>query len=108
MTNLTYDNIFDAITEDTGEAADLEFRADLMLIMRQIFESRSWKQSEIMSTLEITQPRASELARGKVDKFSADKLIGFLAKLGFRFKPTYKTAKDNKSPVQCTVSHNAA
>ncbi|MEZ8188223.1 helix-turn-helix domain-containing protein [Shewanella sp. 5S214] len=89
MTNLTYTNIFDAITDNPGEAADLEFRADLLLVMRKIFEHKGWGQADIMDALGISQPRASELTRGKVDKFSSDKLIGFLAKLGFKFKPKF-------------------
>lgn len=108
MSVLTYTNIFDAITEDKAEAADLQFRADLMLVMRDIFEARGWSQEEIGSALGVKQPRVSELMRGKVDKFSSDKLIGFLAKLGFRFKPIYQPAKGNKSPVQCQVKKEAA
>lgn len=107
MTQLTYDNIFDAITDDEGEAADLEFRADLMLVIRELFEAKDWKQADIMTALDITQPRASELTSGKVDKCSSDKLIGYLAKLGYRFKPTYKAMKHNKSSIQCTVKHAA-
>ena len=56
-----------------------------------------------MQALDIPQPRASELIKGKVDKFSSDKLIGYLAKLGFKFKPIYKAAKRNKAPIQCKV-----
>ena len=91
MTQLTYSNIFDAITNDPIEAADLEFRADLMLVMRKFFEHKGWVQADIMQVLGISQPRASELAGGKVDKFSSDKLIGFIAKLGFKFKPQFNS-----------------
>ena len=105
MTQLSYDNIFDAIVEDTSEAADLKFRADLMLVMRRLFESRGWKQADIMAALDISQPRASELVRGKVDKVSSDKLIGYLAKLGFRLQPTFEQPpkRSNRSPIQCSV-----
>lgn len=108
MAELTYTNIFDAITEDKAEAADLQFRADLMLVMRDIFEAKGWNPDQIGKALEIKQPRVSELMRGKVDKFSSDKLIGFLAKLGFRFKPVYQKVKGKKSPVQCQVKKEAA
>lgn len=102
---LAYNNIFDAITEDKAEAADLKFRSDLMLVMRQIFDDRGWSQADIMAALDIPQPRVSELARGKVDKFSSDKLIGYLAKLGFQFRPTYQSAKGRHvSTVKCAVS----
>lgn len=105
LEQLSYNNIFDAITDDKAEAADLKFRSDLMLVMRQIFEDREWSQADIMAVLDIPQPRVSELARGKVDKFSSDKLIGYLAKLGFQFKPTYQSSKGHRaSTVKCAVS----
>lgn len=105
MEQLAYNNIFDAITEDKAEAADLKFRSDLMLVMRQIFEDRGLSQADIMDVLGIPQPRVSELVRGKVDKFSSDKLIGYLAKLGFQFKPTYQSSKAHRtSKVKCAVS----
>lgn len=103
MTQLSYDNIFDAITENKKEAADLRFRADLMLLMRDAFEQNGWTQSDVMSALEINQPRASELMRGKVDKFSSDKLIGFLDKLGFRIRPKLVPSRNFKMQVECHV-----
>lgn len=103
MEKLEFNNIFDAIADDSGEAAELQFRADLMIVMRKIFESKGWAQKDIMKVLDIPQPRASELCRGKIDKFSSDKLIGFLAKLGFTFNPTYNQAASNSLPVQCEV-----
>ena len=104
MERLDYKNIFEAITENAGEAADLEFRADLMLVLRKIFESKKWTQAEIGEVLGVPQPRVSELVRGKVSTVSSDKLIGYLAKLGFRFKPTYRAvARGNKAPIKCDV-----
>ncbi len=86
MERLKYSNIFEAITDDAEEAADLQFRADLMLVLREYFRSQAATQAEIGKRLSIPQPRVSELMTGKIDKFSSDKLIGFLAKLGIRFR----------------------
>lgn len=103
MEKLQYTNIFDAIADNPAEAADLEFRADMMLVLRNYFQSKDWKQADIMANLGITQPRVSELTRGKVDKFSSDKLIGFLAKVGYTIKPTL-TLQDNQAPIfECTT-----
>ena len=109
MTQLKYTNIFEAIVDDTQEAADLQFRSDLMLVLRDIFEMKKWGQAEIGQALEIPQPRVSELVNGKVHKFSSDKLIGFLAMLGFRFKPTFVAGTMGKElPVKCSVYAQAA
>ena len=86
---LAFDNIFDSIVDDPAEAADLAFRADVLSTLIDIFEGRKWGQAEIAKALGIPQPRVSELMRGKVHLFSSDRLIGYLAKAGFRFRPTY-------------------
>lgn len=104
MTKLAYENIFDAISEDTNEAADLKFRSDLLIVLRGIFEARGWKQAEIMQALDISQPRASELTRGLVDKFSSDKLISLLAQLGYRLSPGFSISKKSDIQIFCEVS----
>lgn len=103
MPQLEFDNIFDLIVDEPNDAADMKFRADLMLVMRDMFEQRDWGQPDVMRVLEISQPRASELMRGQVDKFSSDKLIGFLYKLGFRLRPQFVQSKRVKKKVSCSV-----
>ena len=103
MEKLQYNNIFDVITDDPAEAADLEFRADMMLLLRNYFQSKSWSQTDIMKTLGITQPRVSELTRGKIDKFSADKLIRFLAKIGYKIKPSCTVGGTKTLKIECLV-----
>lgn len=110
MDKLVYSNIFEAIGDNPAEAADLQFRADLMLVLRELFESRGWAQADIMAALDIPQPRVSELVTGKVSKVSSDKLIGYLAKLGYRFRPTFaRSTRGKEVPVKCqVVEHNQA
>ncbi|WP_442682158.1 helix-turn-helix domain-containing protein [Stenotrophomonas sp. JC08] len=104
MTKLVYNNIFDAITQDASQAADLQFRADMLLMLRDMFEERTWGQAEIMKALDIPQPRVSELVNGKIDKFSSDKLIGFLDKMGYRMRPRLVTKQRSKTGhVRCDV-----
>jgi len=102
---LKYSNIFEAITDNAEEAADMEFRADLMLVLRDFFRERAASQAQIGRMLGIPQPRVSELMTGKVDKFSSDKLIGFCAKVGIRFKPVTVPARGGRPlRVRCGVS----
>jgi predicted XRE-type DNA-binding protein len=72
---LKYSNIFEAITKNAEEAADMEFRADLMLVLRDFFHDMEASQTQIGQMLGIPQPRVSELMTGKVDKFSADVFV---------------------------------
>lgn len=99
MERLEFDNIFDVIADSPAEAADLQFRADLMLTLRKLLEERKLRQADIAEALGVSQPRVSELMRGKIDLFSADKLIGFLARLDVRLRPSV----DASGRVVCEV-----
>lgn len=99
MERLEFDNIFDVMADSAAEAADLQFRADLMLTLRKLLEERKLRQAEIAEALGVSQPRVSELMRGKIDLFSADKLIGFLARLDVRLRPSV----DASGRVVCEV-----
>jgi predicted XRE-type DNA-binding protein len=85
---LEYTNIFESITDDPAIAADLQFRANLLSTLIDIINSKGWKQSDIAQALKIPQPRVSELLRGKLSLLSSDRLIGYLAKLGYQLKPS--------------------
>jgi predicted XRE-type DNA-binding protein len=41
----------------------------------------------------VTQPRVSDLLRGRIDLFSTDTLIGMLARLGGHVKLVIKTPR---------------
>jgi predicted XRE-type DNA-binding protein len=101
---LEYSNIFESVTDDEKQAADLQFRSDLLMTLIDIFDERGWRQAEIAKALDIPQPRVSELLRGKISLFSSDRLIGYLAALGFRLRPSL--GKNHK--VVCDVETEAA
>lgn len=101
---LEYTNIFESITEDSTLAADLQFRSDLLMTLIDIFDDKGWKQAQIAEALDIAQPRVSELLRGKISLFSSDRMIGYLAKLGYRLRPS--VTGDHK--VICEVEMEAA
>jgi hypothetical protein len=46
MEQLKYSNIFDVIARDPVEAADLKFRADLMLLLREYFRAQKSGQAD--------------------------------------------------------------
>jgi predicted XRE-type DNA-binding protein len=109
MERLKYPSIFDAISDDAVEAADLKFRADLMLLLREYFRAQNATQAAISRRLGVPQPRVSELLTGKIDKFSADKLIGFAAQVGIRFYPSVvKASRGKPMTFKCDVSVAAA
>ena len=55
-----------------------------MLNLQQMITARGLKQAEAAELLGVTQPRVSDLMRGRIDLFSIDTLIDMLARLGVR------------------------
>lgn len=100
---LEYTNIFESITEDSTLAADLQFRSDVLMTLIDLFDKKGWKPADIAQILEIPQPRVSELLRGKISLFSSDRLLGYLAKLGYRLRPSL-----SGGAVVCEVEMEAA
>ena len=42
MTSIKYTNIFDAVTDNPEEASELQTRADLMSVIRDIVQDNNW------------------------------------------------------------------
>jgi len=93
MSSIVYKNIFDAVADSPEEASELQTRSDLMIAIRDIIDEQNWTQVEAGEKLGLTQPRVSDLKKGKIEKFSIDLLMTCLFRIGFRFKPEYKNHK---------------
>ncbi|MBR9829309.1 MAG: XRE family transcriptional regulator [Oceanospirillales bacterium] len=85
MSELVFNNIFDAVTDNPEEALELQIRSDLMIAICSIVEDKGWKQAEAAEHLGLTQPRVSDLLNGKIEKLSIDLLMTCLYRIGFRF-----------------------
>jgi predicted XRE-type DNA-binding protein len=79
-------NVFRDLGFSPDEAEHLKVRSDLMLNLQKAIEARGVKQAEAADLLGVTQPRVSDLMRGRIDLFSIDTLIDMLGRLGIRTK----------------------
>jgi predicted XRE-type DNA-binding protein len=64
------------------DAEELMARAKLMLRVTVLIEERGLTQSQAAKVLGTNQPTVSDLMRGKFNKFSLERLIGFMMALG--------------------------
>ena len=83
-------NVFRDIGFRNEEAEHLLVRADLMIQIQKLIASRRLKQRNAAKILGVTQPRVSDLLRGRIDLFSTDALIDMLARLGAIVRLTIK------------------
>ena len=77
-------NIFRELGFRGAEAVHLRLRSELMIALVQEIASREWSQGEAARVLGVSQPRVSDLVRGRIDRFSLDALVELLARTGRR------------------------
>lgn len=79
-------NVFRDVGFGPKEAESLRLRAQLMVEVRRLIRTRKLTQRAAAKLLGVTQPRISDLIRGKIDLFSIDTLVNMLARGGMRVK----------------------
>jgi predicted XRE-type DNA-binding protein len=89
-------NVFRDLGFSKEESEHLLVRADLLIQVQKAITSRRLKQAEAANVLGVTQPRVSDLLRGRIDLFSTDALIDMLARLGVGVRLVVKTPRSKK------------
>ena len=79
-------NVFRDLGFRREEAEHLLVRADLLIAVQKLIKSRKLKQKDAAKLLRVSQPRVSDLMRGRIDLFSTDTLIDMLARFGVRVR----------------------
>ena len=84
-------NVFADLGFSPAEARNLRLRSQMMTALRKFIEEEGLTQAEAAKRLNVTQPRISDLTRGKISRFSLDALVNMLTDAGlevdFRIKP---------------------
>ncbi len=77
-------NVFRDLGFAREEAENLKIRADLMIRLAKLIEARGLTQAQAAAVFGVTQPRISDLVRGKIARFSIDTLVAMLGQAGVR------------------------
>jgi len=75
-------NVFSDLGFEKEEAEHLQIRSTLMIAIQRIIDERQLTQAEAAGVFGVTQPRISDLVRGKIELFSIDMLVTMLARAG--------------------------
>ena len=89
-------NVFRDLGFSKDEAEHLLVRGDLLIQVQKVIASRRLKQAEAAKVLRVTQPRVSDLLRGRIDLFSTDALIDMLARLGVGVRLVVRSCRSKK------------
>nr|RAV93474.1 XRE family transcriptional regulator [Aerococcus urinae] len=87
-----YASIWDAIEDTPAAAANMKLRSALMMALARHIEREKLTQKEAAKAFGVTQPRISDLVRGKIDLFGLDTLVNMASAAGLRVDMKLKKA----------------
>ena len=91
-----FQSVFDAIADTPQEVASMRARSDLMMNLTEVIRQQGITQAQAAELFGVTQPRISDLVRGKIHLFSLDTLMDMAATAGMA--PVVKLSKPKPAP----------
>lgn len=82
MINEAYKSVWDAIENTPAEAENMKLRSKLTMALKEQIARQGWTQSEAAVRFGVTQPRVSDLLRGKISLFALDALVNMSVAAG--------------------------
>lgn len=92
MANERFERAWDAIADTPVEAENMKLRSALMMALKAHIAAMGLSQSEAAKLFGVTQPRISDLMRGKIDLFGLDTLVNMVAAAGMRVEMSIEKA----------------
>ena len=91
-TYISKGNVIDDLGFSPEEAAAIKLKASLHAEILRVVAKRKLRSRDLEKILDQPQPRISELLNGKISKMSAEKLAGYLSRLGIEIKISARKA----------------
>ncbi|MGS0741340.1 helix-turn-helix domain-containing protein [Glaciimonas sp. GG7] len=82
MSNQRFTSVWDAIEDAPEEAENMKLRSALMMALKERINRASLSQVQAAQIFGVTQPRISDLMRGKISLFGLDALVNMAAAAG--------------------------
>lgn len=77
-------NVFEDLGHAPDQALSLMVRAQLMASLKRFIDAHGYSQRAAADVLGTSQPRISDLTRGKIDRFTIDALLDMHAHAGLQ------------------------
>lgn len=84
MNKNRFSSVWDAIEDTPEQAGNMKLRASLMIAVREHIIHAGLTQSQAAEVFGVTQPRVSDLVRGKINLFGLDALVNMATAAGMR------------------------
>jgi predicted XRE-type DNA-binding protein len=86
MSKKRFASVWDAIEDTSEEAENIKLRSALMIALKERIAAAGISQSQAAELFGVTQPRVSDLIRGKINLFGLDALVNMAAAAGLRIE----------------------
>jgi predicted XRE-type DNA-binding protein len=84
--NERFENIWDAIEDDPAQRENMKVRSALMTVLTDFILAEGLTQAQAAKRFGVTQPRISDLMRGKINLFAIDTLVNMLGAAGLHME----------------------
>jgi predicted XRE-type DNA-binding protein len=82
MSNERFTSVWDAIEDTPAEAENMKLRSALIMALKERITREGLSQSQAAKLFGVTQPRISDLLRGKINLFGLDTLVNMAVSAG--------------------------
>ena len=86
MSNQRFASVWDAIEDTPEEAENMRLRSILMMALKNHLTRTGMSQAQAAKLLGVTQPRVSDLMRGKINLFGLDALVNMATAAGLQIE----------------------
>lgn len=92
MSNQRFASVWDAIEDTPEEAENMKLRSVLMTALKNHITRNEMSQVQAAKLLGVTQPRVSDLMRGKINLFGLDALVNMATAAGLHIEMQVREA----------------
>jgi predicted XRE-type DNA-binding protein len=104
----SFKSVRDAIEATPLKAANIRAKSTLLMALQHWLDQTTGTQKAAATHLGITQPRLSDLKRGRIDLFSLDTLLNMAEQAGLAPTIKVRAAPKAKPAIAPLASHKVA
>ena len=96
MSSQRFNDVWDAIEDTAEEAENMKLRSVLMMALKNHLARSGMSQAEAAKLFGVTQPRVSDLMRGKINLFALDALVNMATTAGLQVEMRIRDASPSQ------------
>ncbi|MDE3211019.1 MAG: XRE family transcriptional regulator [Pseudomonadota bacterium] len=92
MSKQRHASVWEAIEDTPAEVENMKLRSELMMALKVHITRTEMSQAQAAKLFGVTQPRVSDLMRGKINLFGIDALVNMAAAAGLHVEMRVREA----------------